>query len=84
MAAYYDSVAKETILLMDQQRLTIPDYMKISNIEEFILDKQQQSLIRMMQEVSYKTEQESPLDKAKKHYKDLGWFHDDSNVHRED
>lgn len=78
---YYDLNSKETIVILDNQRLTIPDYMKISDIQYFIADKEYQSLIRTINETSYKTEQESPLDRAKAHYKELGWFKDGDSVH---
>lgn len=73
---YYDTHAQEVVYIIDNQRLTIPDYMLISDIEYFITDRIYNSTLRQMQEVSIGTEQKSPLEKAKEHYKQLGWFRD--------
>lgn len=74
---YFSPQTMETIVIIDDQRLTIPDYMTINDIEYFINEKQIQSTWRVINEATYNTEQISPLDKAKQHYKDLGWFNGD-------
>lgn len=76
MAAYYDSTTKETVYLVDGQRLTIPDYMTIEDIAYFIGNKQLQSTLAFLQQSTYNTPQESPLETARSHYKNLGWFKD--------
>jgi hypothetical protein len=48
--------------------------MTISDIEYFIADKQYNSAMRALNEATYTTPQQSPLDTAKEHYKSLGWF----------
>jgi DNA polymerase elongation subunit (family B) len=81
MGAYYDKLTKETIVIIDNQRLTVPDYMTLADAAYYIEEQQLKAAQRIMNEATYKTEQESPLDKARKHYKDLGWFNDGGDVH---
>lgn len=78
MLAYYDTNTLETIVVIDELRLTIPDYMRISDIVSFIEDKLFNSAMRALNEATYDNEQESPLDKAMAHYKNLGWFRDET------
>lgn len=79
MPAYYDAIAKETIFIFEGQRLTIPDYMTIEDIAYFIEEKELKSAQSFMQRATYDSEQESPLEKARSHYKQLGWFKDNKD-----
>lgn len=76
MNCYFDGDTREVILIMDNCRLTLPDYMKISDIEAFVTDKQYQSAIRAIQMHTYPKGQESPMERAMDHYKQRGWFRD--------
>lgn len=56
-------------------QFTIPDHMTIADIEYFINEKIIQTLQSSLNMVAARNEveQETPLEKAKRHYKDLGW-----------
>lgn len=81
MGVYYDKLTKETIVIVDNQHLTVPDYMTLADADYYIEEQQLKAAQRIMNEATFKTEQESPFDKARKHYKDLGWFNDGGDVH---
>lgn len=76
MNCYFDGDTREVIVLMNNQRLTIPEYMTIQDISTFLTDKEYAAAMMAVQLHSYPQNQESPMDKAVDHYKQRGWFHD--------
>ena len=80
MTCYFDGDTREVIILMNNQRLTIPEYMTIADIQAFVTDKQYQGAMMAIQMHSYPENTSSPMDKAMDHYKERGWFRSDNPV----
>ncbi len=74
----YDRENKQTLVTVGASQYTIPDYMMISDIEYYINDKLtkllQDSLNMVVAQNDYEVAKNNdPLEKAKAHYKELGW-----------
>lgn len=71
----YDKSNKQTLCGIGGMQLTLPDQMRISDIEYFINDKLFKAFQDSINMVAARNEAqgETPFEKAKRHYKDLGW-----------
>lgn len=72
----YDKANKQLVCSLGGQFLTIPDYMTIQDVEYYIADKVYSLMQASMQYMAIQSElvdKRSPLEKARAHYKELGW-----------